>query len=150
MQAVRSASAEIVRRRSESVPRGVGCVHPISIVRGEGARVWDADGREYIDFVGGIGALSPLYTGSSSRSQSHTCAGTTCHGIPNRSFNQPHCDLLPPADSFSQYLSTSPYESQRTTKETASVNLNIGPPFRAMNLWPSSSKVMVRTFAGAA
>ncbi|MDD7940614.1 acetylornithine transaminase [Actinomycetospora lutea] len=27
---------------------------PISIVRGEGARVWDADGREYLDLLGGI------------------------------------------------------------------------------------------------
>ncbi len=62
MQAVRSASAEIARRRSANVPRGVGCVHPISIVRGEGARVWDADGREYIDFVGGIGVLNAGHT----------------------------------------------------------------------------------------
>jgi predicted acetylornithine/succinylornithine family transaminase len=32
---------------------------PICLVRGEGARVWDTDGREYLDFVGGIavGAL---------------------------------------------------------------------------------------------
>jgi len=27
---------------------------PIALVRGAGARVWDADGREYLDFVGGI------------------------------------------------------------------------------------------------
>lgn len=27
---------------------------PISLVRGEGARVWDADGREYLDLLGGI------------------------------------------------------------------------------------------------
>jgi len=26
---------------------------PITLVRGEGARVWDEDGREYLDFVGG-------------------------------------------------------------------------------------------------
>ncbi|WP_447034236.1 acetylornithine transaminase [Streptomyces hypolithicus] len=26
----------------------------LSLVRGEGARVWDADGKEYVDFVGGI------------------------------------------------------------------------------------------------
>jgi 4-aminobutyrate aminotransferase/(S)-3-amino-2-methylpropionate transaminase len=58
MQAVGSASADIVRRRAKSVPRGVGCVHPISVVRGDGARLWDADGKEYIDFVGGIGVLN--------------------------------------------------------------------------------------------
>jgi acetylornithine/N-succinyldiaminopimelate aminotransferase len=27
---------------------------PIALVRGEGVRVWDADGREYLDFTGGI------------------------------------------------------------------------------------------------
>ncbi len=27
---------------------------PIALVRGAGARVWDADGKEYLDFVGGI------------------------------------------------------------------------------------------------
>ncbi|MDP1086589.1 aminotransferase class III-fold pyridoxal phosphate-dependent enzyme, partial [Klebsiella pneumoniae] len=27
---------------------------PILLVRGSGARVWDASGREYIDFVAGI------------------------------------------------------------------------------------------------
>ena len=27
---------------------------PLSLVRGEGARVWDADGREYLDLLGGI------------------------------------------------------------------------------------------------
>ncbi|MFJ4183221.1 aminotransferase class III-fold pyridoxal phosphate-dependent enzyme, partial [Streptomyces sp. NPDC089733] len=26
----------------------------LSLVRGEGAHVWDADGTEYLDFVGGI------------------------------------------------------------------------------------------------
>ncbi len=26
---------------------------PLTLVRGEGARVWDEDGREYLDFVGG-------------------------------------------------------------------------------------------------
>ena len=26
---------------------------PVTLVRGEGARVWNEDGREYLDFVGG-------------------------------------------------------------------------------------------------
>ena len=26
---------------------------PITLVRGQGARVWDDDGKEYLDFVGG-------------------------------------------------------------------------------------------------
>jgi len=28
--------------------------HPILVVRGEGMRVWDSNGKEYLDFVGGI------------------------------------------------------------------------------------------------
>jgi glutamate-1-semialdehyde 2,1-aminomutase len=31
--------------------------HPIYIERGKGARVWDIDGNEYIDYVGGFGPL---------------------------------------------------------------------------------------------
>ena len=32
--------------------------YPLVLVRGEGARVWDADGREYIDCVGGHGVAN--------------------------------------------------------------------------------------------
>ncbi|HET8976181.1 MAG TPA: acetylornithine/succinylornithine family transaminase [Solirubrobacterales bacterium] len=31
---------------------------PVEFVRGEGARLWDADGREYLDFLGGISVCS--------------------------------------------------------------------------------------------
>ncbi|MBW2000116.1 MAG: aminotransferase class III-fold pyridoxal phosphate-dependent enzyme, partial [Deltaproteobacteria bacterium] len=27
---------------------------PITLVRGQGCRVWDEEGKEYLDFVGGI------------------------------------------------------------------------------------------------
>lgn len=37
---------------------GVYSKRPLTIVRGEGARVWDADGNEYIDCVGGQGAAN--------------------------------------------------------------------------------------------
>ncbi len=41
-----------------NVPRGVSTIHPITVVRADGARVWDADGREYIDLTAGIGVLN--------------------------------------------------------------------------------------------
>ncbi|HEV8457739.1 MAG TPA: aminotransferase class III-fold pyridoxal phosphate-dependent enzyme, partial [Methylomirabilota bacterium] len=28
--------------------------YPVALVRGEGVRVWDSDGKEYLDFTGGI------------------------------------------------------------------------------------------------
>nr|MDP9277284.1 aminotransferase class III-fold pyridoxal phosphate-dependent enzyme [Actinomycetota bacterium] len=31
---------------------------PVEFVRGEGARLWDADGKEYLDFVTGISVCS--------------------------------------------------------------------------------------------
>ncbi len=37
---------------------GVYPKRPVAIVRGAGARLWDADGREYIDCVGGQGAAN--------------------------------------------------------------------------------------------
>jgi predicted acetylornithine/succinylornithine family transaminase len=31
---------------------------PIALVRGEGCRVWDADGKRYLDYIGGIATIS--------------------------------------------------------------------------------------------
>ena len=31
---------------------------PVELVRGDGMRVWDDEGREYLDFIGGIGVIS--------------------------------------------------------------------------------------------
>ena len=43
-------------RRAEAVPRGLAIAHPnLAVVRAEGARVWDEDGKEYLDFACGIG-----------------------------------------------------------------------------------------------
>ncbi len=53
-----SANHAISERRREAVARGVSVVHPITIERGAGALVWDADGRRYFDFIGGIGTLN--------------------------------------------------------------------------------------------
>ena len=45
-------------RSAASVARGVSIAHDIAIDRADGARIWDAEGREYLDFVGGIGVLN--------------------------------------------------------------------------------------------
>ena len=37
---------------------GLYSKRPIAIVRGQGARLWDSDGREYIDCVGCQGAAN--------------------------------------------------------------------------------------------
>lgn len=46
----------------------------LPLVRGAGAKVWDADGKEYVDFVGGIAvnALGHAHPRSSGRSPSRS------------------------------------------------------------------------------
>jgi 4-aminobutyrate aminotransferase/(S)-3-amino-2-methylpropionate transaminase len=44
--------------RASAVPRGVANAHPLIAERAAGARLWDVDGKEYIDFAGGIGVLN--------------------------------------------------------------------------------------------
>jgi 4-aminobutyrate aminotransferase len=50
----RTASDRVVAARERYVVRGVSTV-PLVVARAEGARVWDVDGREYVDFAGGLG-----------------------------------------------------------------------------------------------
>ncbi|MBT8764545.1 2-aminoadipate transaminase [Metapseudomonas boanensis] len=40
------------------ISSSLSIVHPITLTRGQNAHVWDADGNQYIDFVGGIGVLN--------------------------------------------------------------------------------------------
>jgi 4-aminobutyrate aminotransferase/(S)-3-amino-2-methylpropionate transaminase len=49
---------ELLLMRQDAIPRGLGTAHPIVLARGQGARVWDVEGKEYIDFIGGIGVLN--------------------------------------------------------------------------------------------
>lgn len=48
-------SKDLLERRMKVVVRGTSHSTPIFAARAEGARIWDVDGREYIDFAGGIG-----------------------------------------------------------------------------------------------
>jgi 4-aminobutyrate aminotransferase len=49
-----TASEQVIAGRERYVARGVATT-PLVVARAEGARVWDVDGREYIDFAGGLG-----------------------------------------------------------------------------------------------
>lgn len=48
---------EIMELGDQYLMRNVGRI-PLAPVKGEGARLWDADGREYLDFVSGIAVNS--------------------------------------------------------------------------------------------
>lgn len=51
-------SESLVARRNAIVPEGMGMFSPATIVSGKGAIIKDVDGKEYIDFTGGIGVLN--------------------------------------------------------------------------------------------
>jgi 4-aminobutyrate aminotransferase / (S)-3-amino-2-methylpropionate transaminase / 5-aminovalerate transaminase len=55
---VRSPIGSLLAKRERFVPRGVAVTHPIALGRAEGSRVWDQEGREYLDFASGIGTLN--------------------------------------------------------------------------------------------
>ncbi|MEL0167164.1 MAG: 4-aminobutyrate--2-oxoglutarate transaminase [Pseudomonadaceae bacterium] len=48
----------LMQRRQNAVARGVSQIHPIAVQRAENATVWDVEGRQYIDFAGGIAVLN--------------------------------------------------------------------------------------------
>src|SRR3954464_8409961 len=59
-----SRSLELFHRAQKRIPAGVNSPvrafrnvggKPFFVARGEGARIWDADGKEYIDYVGSWG-----------------------------------------------------------------------------------------------
>ncbi|HYB85592.1 MAG TPA: acetylornithine transaminase [Streptosporangiaceae bacterium] len=52
-----SATGQL-QARFEAAVMGTYGVPPVALVRGEGCRVWDADGREYTDLIAGIAVSS--------------------------------------------------------------------------------------------
>ncbi len=51
------SNAEIVSKGQKYVMNTYGRL-PMALVKGEGSKVWDADGHEYLDFVGGLAVNS--------------------------------------------------------------------------------------------
>ncbi len=51
-------SEKLIARRNAIVPEGMGMFSPLTIASGKGAITQDVDGKEYIDFAGGIGVLN--------------------------------------------------------------------------------------------
>ena len=58
MTVVKSSRFASVAARERYVPRGLANTHSIFVDRAEGSRLWDVDGKEYLDFTSGIGVLN--------------------------------------------------------------------------------------------
>lgn len=89
----------------------------LSLVRGEGAHVWDADGTEYLDFVGGIavnalGHAHPAVVEAVS-AQIASSAMSPTSSSPNRPSSSPNgCS----SSSAGPAASTSPTRAPRPTR----------------------------------
>jgi 4-aminobutyrate aminotransferase / (S)-3-amino-2-methylpropionate transaminase / 5-aminovalerate transaminase len=53
-----TTNSDLLARRNKAVPRGVAHATQIYADRAENAELWDADGKRYIDFAGGIAVLN--------------------------------------------------------------------------------------------
>ena len=53
-----ATNAELFERRTHAIPRGPFHVAPIFVQQARGALLWDVEGKEYVDFCGGIGVMN--------------------------------------------------------------------------------------------
>lgn len=65
---------------------------PVVMVRGRGSRVWDADGRRYLDFVGGI-ATAPLGHGDPALARAIAVQAARLIGVSNLYYMAPQAEL---------------------------------------------------------
>jgi acetylornithine/LysW-gamma-L-lysine aminotransferase len=72
---------------------GVYPKQPLVLVRGEGARLWDADGREYIDCIGGHGVMNVGHA-NADVIQAITDQARLLASCPNGFYNDKRAELL--------------------------------------------------------
>jgi len=58
MTTVKPSAYDSVAARDQYVPRGLANTHSIFVARADGTRLWDVNGREFLDFTSGIGVLN--------------------------------------------------------------------------------------------
>jgi 4-aminobutyrate aminotransferase/(S)-3-amino-2-methylpropionate transaminase len=58
MPEVLTKSQEFFERRKHLVPNALGIFNPSTVTKAKGAILTDADGKQYIDFAGGIGVIN--------------------------------------------------------------------------------------------
>lgn len=53
-----SANSDLHTRRNAALTKGMSTMLPVYIEKGQNAELWDADGRRYVDFAGGIAVVN--------------------------------------------------------------------------------------------
>ncbi len=87
-----TAKTKSIRERADQVFFPTYKRFPVALVRGEGCRVWDEDGREYLDFVGGI-AVCALGHSSPVVAEAVAKQARTLVHVSNLYYTEPQTDL---------------------------------------------------------
>ncbi len=107
-----SKSKSLYERRKKLVPDALGIFNPSTAVRAKGARIWDADGRELIDFAGGIGVMNAGHCPAPVVKAVQQQAAKLMHSCFNVSLTETYLDLaeklveLLPHGDFTKVLLT--------------------------------------------
>jgi len=106
-----SKSADLIRRREKVVCPGVGRLSTLTAKSAHGAMLVDEDGREYIDFAGGIGVLNVGHCDSAVVDAVRKQAGELLHTCFHVATYEPYValceklvELLPHAESTKAVL----------------------------------------------
>jgi 4-aminobutyrate aminotransferase/(S)-3-amino-2-methylpropionate transaminase len=76
MTMTKTDSYASIAARERYVPRGLANTHGIFVDRAEGTRIWDVDGKEYLDFTSGIGVLNTGHRATRASSAPSTNSST--------------------------------------------------------------------------
>ncbi|QKK09147.1 MAG: aspartate aminotransferase family protein [Planctomycetota bacterium] len=86
-------SDDLIRRRDRVVCGGVGRLSDLTVANADGATLVDADGREYIDFAGGIGVMNVGHCDPDVVAAIRAQAGTLLHASVHVGTYEPYIAL---------------------------------------------------------
>ena len=84
----------------QGITQALGLIHPITLVKGQNAEVWDVQQKRYIDFVGGIGVLNFGHCHPKIVAAIQTQAQQLTHYAFNAAQHQPYLDYMEKLTQF--------------------------------------------------
>lgn len=84
------STSTFIARRDQAIPKAIAGTTKLSVARAKGARFWDLEGREFIDFSGGIGVLNAGHCPPEVVKAISRQAGTLMHSFFNLLNHEPY------------------------------------------------------------
>ena len=163
MRETMMSNADLMARRKALVPNGIGIFNPSTAASAEGAIVIDNEGRELIDFAGGIGVLNtghcpePVVEAIKTQSEKliHACFNVATYDV-YMELAQELVDLFPHGEQTKVMLTTTGAESvenvikiaRQYTKRKAIIAFTDGFHGRSMMAMTLTSKASYKLNCG--